>query len=419
MASVEVGSSSARLTLRDSILAVAVDRIIESFEEMHYAQRTVSVYLAAIAHFTQWLERERTGPWLPVRETDVQEFLGTHLAACDCPRWRAGSLHTCRAALRRCVAVLRRLEMYEPTPRPEPTPVEEEVAAFDDYLVEVCGIARRTRHGRKRHVQAFLAGLFGDGPIRYERIGPEEFGLFFTSAASHRRASSLGVIASDLRSYLRFLQFRGQCAPQLVDAVPRVARWRLASLPRHLDDDELRRFLNAFDRRSTRGRRDYSMALCLAILGLRAGEVSGLQLADIDWRVGKLTIAPGKTRRGRILPVCPRLGKAIAAYLKVRPRTTSESLFVHIGAREGKPVATETVRSAIRLAYARAGLSPSYTGTHLLRHTAATRLVAFGATIKEVADVLGHASLDTTGTYAKVDIARLRGVALPWPEAGQ
>ena len=92
---------------------------------------------------------------------------------------------------------------------------------------------------------------------------------------------------------------------------------------------------------------------------------------------------------------------------------------MHIGALEGDPVAPTTVRSAIRLAYGRAGLPSSYTGTHLLRHTAATRLVASGATIKEVADVLGHASLDSTVLYAKVDTERLRKVALPWPEVVQ
>jgi site-specific recombinase XerD len=91
-------------------------------------------------------------------------------------------------------------------------------------------------------------------------------------------------------------------------------------------------------------------------------------------------------------------------------------VFVRIGVLEGEALTPSVVRSAMRLGYQRAGLPASVTGTHRLRHTAATRLVNAGASLKEVADVLGHASLDTTAVYTKVDLARLRQVAMPWPE---
>jgi hypothetical protein len=106
----------------------------------------------------------------------------------------------------------------------------------------------------------------------------------------------------------------------------------------------------------------------------------------------------------------------LAAYLKRgRPRGLTNHLFLRIGVLDGEPLDSSCVRSAVRLAYARAGLPKHYTGTHRLRHTAATRLVVSGATAKEVADILGHADLGSTAIYAKVDLPRLQAVALPWP----
>ena len=222
-----------------------------------------------------------------------------------------------------------------------------------------------------------------------------------------------------LRSYVRYLRLDGRDAPGLGEAIPAAARWRLASLPVHLQPGEVDGFLHAFHRRTPRNRRDYAMALCLVTLGLRAGEVANLRLQDVAWRVGTLTIRATKTYRSRVLPLPRRVGQALMSYLRVRPATMSDHVFVRIGARSGDPVVSSVVRSAIRQAYRRAGLPRQYTGTHRLRHTAATRLIGAGASIKEVADLLGHTSIDSTAIYAKVDVARLRAVALPWTEVSR
>jgi integrase len=268
-------------------------------------------------------------------------------------------------------------------------------------------------------VRAFLTDVFGAQPIRYEALRPSLLTSFVTTRAQHVRPVTAGAIASDLRSYLRYLRLQGVAVAGLVEALPRVAQWRLASVPKHLTPTDLALFLAAFDRATPRSCRDYAMALCLATWGLRACEVAGLRLSDIDWRAATVTIRATKTHRARILPLPLALGEALAAYLRVRPSTTSDHLFVRIGVWHGEPLGPSVVRSAVRLGYGRAGLPASVTGTHRLRHTAATRLVTAGASLKEVADVLGHASLDTTAVYAKVDLPRLRQVAMPWPEGAR
>lgn len=135
---------------------------------------------------------------------------------------------------------------------------------------------------------------------------------------------------------------------------------------------------------------------------------------DIDWRAGTITLRRTKGLREDVLPLPVPTGEAIAAYLKhERPKTSNRAVFVRVVAPRDEPVSADLVRKTIRQAYARAGLP--YTRSHLLRHTMANRLLAGGSSLKEVADVLRHRSLNTTMIYAKLDSRKLTEVALPWP----
>jgi integrase len=325
------------------------------------------------------------------------------------------SLIDVRAAIHHLVAVLRAAGRFDEE-RPRCGPVDIEVGRFDDYLRSVRGLATSTRSRRRLDVREFLGSVFGVGAVRTNAITASDITTFVTVRPRPCRPGTLGVITVSVRSYLRFLRLEGRCPEGLVAAVPRVARWRLASIPAHLTDDEQHRFLASFDTTTRRGRRDYALALCMVILGLRAAEVASLRLNDVDWRDGRLHVPATKTCRSRDLPIPTVVGRALAAYLRRgRPESASVHLFLRIGVLEGEPMDSATVRSAVRLGYGRANLPARYTGTHRLRHTAATRLVETGAGVKEIADVLGHASLDSIAIYAKVNLPRLRAVALPWP----
>jgi integrase len=149
-------------------------------------------------------------------------------------------------------------------------------------------------------------------------------------------------------------------------------------------------------------------------IGLRTSEIAKLELSDIDWSAGTVTLSTTKSRRQDVLPLPVATGRAIAAYLKLeRPQTTNRAVFVRHDAPRDQPIGPDVVRKAIRRAYARAGLP--YTRSHLLRHTLASRLLDGGSSLKEVADVLRHRSLNTTLIYAKLDSRKLAAVALPWP----
>ncbi|MFH2001348.1 MAG: tyrosine-type recombinase/integrase [Planctomycetota bacterium] len=185
-------------------------------------------------------------------------------------------------------------------------------------------------------------------------------------------------------------------------------------MPKALSPKDLNRFLRSFDRSTPQGRRDYAMALCMADCGLRVCEVADLRLEDVDWRQATFRVPATKTRRARLLPLTSRVGRAIAAYLRNgRPLSQERGLFLLHYAPWTSATAF-TVRGALRRAYDQCGATP-WSGPHALRHTLATRMVQQGARIKEIADVLGHVTIDTAFIYTKVNLPMLRQVAMPWP----
>jgi integrase/recombinase XerD len=290
------------------------------------------------------------------------------------------------------------------------------VLRFRLHLQHVRGATEKTCTLYAGYVSGFLVGTFGAGVVDLAGIGPRDVIDFVERKAKHWRPKTTKLLATALRSFFRFMRFEGQCDARLVDAVPTIPEWKLSRLPVLVSDPQLRSMLGAFDRQTAVGRRDFAIALCLSRLALRAGEVAQLGLDDIDWRGGSMAIV-GKSRRASRLPLPLDVGQAIVQYLRRgRPRTDERRVFVRHLSPVGGAINAGTVRSVIRRAYERAGVHVVSKGTHALRHTAASRMVCGGATLKQIADVLRHRSLDTTAIYAKVDLPRLAQVALAWPK---
>ncbi len=228
------------------------------------------------------------------------------------------------------------------------------------------------------------------------------------------RAGQPGYLGwlSGLRSLLRFLFVSSMTTTDLTYAVPSAPGWTQRSLPQPLESDELTAVMTACDRRTLVGCRDHAVLLLLARLGLRAGEVAALQLEDLDWHAGELHIR-GKGRSLHRLPLPVDVGQAMAAYLRrARRSQTTRAAFVSCRApftSLTSHAVIEIARRALRAAGIRRG------GAHRLRHTAATQMLRRGASLTEIAQVLGHRHVDTTAIYAKVDHGALRGLARPWP----
>ncbi|MEP7023026.1 MAG: site-specific integrase [Actinomycetota bacterium] len=294
---------------------------------------------------------------------------------------------------------------------------EDLLAAFDEHLRRTRGVCAGTRCNYRRYAGAFLQAVCGDGPVDATAVRAGDVAGFVGDLACRYRPGTVGLAASALRSFFRFLRVAGLRGDRLEDAVPMVPR-RPAGLVRHLGPGRLEQLITSLDACSPRGLRDRAIILCMARLGLRASEVVQLRLDDLDWRNATVRVRARKTGHGALLPLTTEVGMALAGYLRHgRPETLSRQVFVLHWLRAGEPISTSIVGRAVDNALHRAGMDAPVRGANLLRHSLATDLLGRGASLREIADLLGHSSLATTRIYAAVDLAALREVALPWPQA--
>jgi site-specific recombinase XerD len=210
------------------------------------------------------------------------------------------------------------------------------------------------------------------------------------------------------------LYLKGLTDSALGEAVPPVPGWKDTAVPTLMSAAAVRALLDSCDRATPTGKRDFAMLMLLARLGLRAAEVAGLGLGDLDWRAGEVAVR-GKARREDRLPLPTDVGEALAGYLiEGRPRVESRTVFLTVAA-PWRPLWSTAVSQTVWRQCARAGLTP--VRAHRLRHALATDLLGQGVTLPEIAQVLRQRDLATTAIYAKVDHAKLRELALPWPVA--
>jgi site-specific recombinase XerD len=287
---------------------------------------------------------------------------------------------------------------------------------YDHFLWQTCGLAAQTCLYRRRYAREFLQRSFSDGVLNFRRLRPADFQDYFRRHAGHLKPGSVAVMGDSLRNFLRFLALAHDLDPTLAEAIPTAPRWSQDRLPRTLSEADLQAILDHFDTSTPVGRRDLAMVRCMSDLGLRVSEVVALTLDDVDWHQGVLKVPASKARRQRLLPLPAPLGQAVAVYLRHgRPPSDDRHLFLRYTVPAGTPVTPDLVRNVFRVAYTRATGRRESIGTHVLRHTAAARMRAAGHSLKGIADVLGHRSIDTTTIYVKLDVEALRTVALPWP----
>lgn len=292
------------------------------------------------------------------------------------------------------------------------------VGAYKAHQRRTRGLREPTLRNYEWNVRQFVRATLGEDPIDPGRLDCVDVIEFVAAVSDRLTPATMGTVRTALRSFFRFLRAEALCDRPLEAAVPTIAHWRLSSVPRSLTDEQLEQVLASLDGAGPHGLRDCGIVLCLSTLGLRPREVADLRLDDIDWRAGTVGLRARKNRRGDVLPLPRDAGNAIVAYIRgERPETDERRVFVqHRNPRRGQPLSANAVSEVVARALRRAQVDAPLAGAYVFRHTVASRMVRRGASLKEVADLLGHASLDSTTIYAKVDLPALREVALPWPE---
>ena len=375
-----------------------------------YKCKVIRLHLRAVDRFGVWLH-EHGYSVADINAAIVDSYLERlhHLHA----NYSSHGNHKA-LGLRRSVGFLRQLGVL-PSDKPKPlTGVERWLADFEHHLDQVVGNAPKTRSDYLRYARRLLTDCFGTTEPDWSLLKAERITDFLQKQAANLKPSNRSHPVPGLRAFLRFLVAKGAIPPGLEGAALRVRVWGQASLPRHISAAEVERVIESCDPTTPLGLRERAIVMVLAHLGLRAIEVQRLKLDDIDWRGGRVFI------RQRILPLPQQVGDALVAYVQqARPSTLSREIFVRWRAPFCALSATFAISRLVRMALKRAGVKVYQPGAQVLRHTLATQMVCRGATFKQVADVLGHRCLSSTGVYAKLDLASLSRVAMPWPGGAQ
>ena len=393
----------------DGPLAPFASGFVSELERMDYAPGSAYQQAQVMARMSAWLAGEglETSDLTP---TVIARFVAElrRSGYRNARSWRG--FGTLLGYLRRVGAV-----PVPASPEPAPMTAEEELLErYRRYLMRERGICEQAARGYISKVRRFLAWRAAAGGVGLEGLSAADVSAFVLAECPGRSTNWGRQLTLSLRSFLVFLHLDGVLEESLAGAVPRVAGWRLAGLPRPLEPGVAQRLVASCDTATVIGRRDVAILLLLWRLALRRGEVAAMTLDDLDWRAGALRVC-GKSRRVELLPMPWDVGEALAGYVgSDRLGVQTRGVFVSVNAPH-QPITPRTVGEIVARAARRAGVSG--VTAHRLRHTAATEMLRGGASLTEIGQVLRHRRTQTTAIYTKVDVETLRSVARPWPGA--
>jgi site-specific recombinase XerD len=398
--------------LRQGPLSEHLDAYAASVAKQGYRRNSIQQQIVVISDFSRWLKQKL----FDVRSLDsnvVDRFLRYRRRQ---QRVRRGDAKT----LNRLLAMLCQIGVVKPHPQLDTDNARSKaIDEFRRYLSQERGLSRSTLHNYLPFIEQFLFERFHNRAPNFGLLRAPDVTGFVVRHAHRLSPVRAKLMVTALRSFFRYLRHRGAMSLDLTGCVPTVPNWSLSTLPRFLPSADVERVLDCCDRTTSAGRRNYAILLLLARLGVRAGEVVGLNLDDIDWGAGLITIR-GKGGKIAQLPLAADVGKALVEYLRRdRPRSDSRRVFL----RDRAPLVglgnSSTISSLVRRALKHAGIESAHTGAHVLRHSLATSLLRHGGSLDEIGELLRHRSPNTTAIYAKVDVTALHTLALPWPGGGR
>jgi site-specific recombinase XerD len=391
--------------LRGGPRSSLIEKFAEELSKNGYADETTRQNIRAAEHLVDWMDQEG----MQISEL-TENVLNNHFARCQCP----GYVHS-YGLVRGAQLFLEFLRGNGVLTTSVESMIEEPVllVEFRHWMRQQRGCCDATFDRYALHIQELFKSL-GEDTGMYDAKSLRQFVLDMSQKSGRSRVK---MCTSALRMFLRFLISEGKCADTLDAAIPTVAHWRLSSLPRYLQPEEVERVIASCDPCTLSGKRDRAILLLLARLGLRAGDIVQLRMGDINWKEAEILVS-GKGRCQTRLPLSQEVGDAIVDYLQTgRPQSDSDVLFIRTYAPFRTFGSSKTVSAIVTSALRRAGVTcPSRGAAHLLRHSVATAMLRHGASLMDIATILRHRSIETTQIYAKVDVAALQKIAQSWPE---
>ncbi len=387
-------------------LSPVLDDLAKIFFDRGHSRKKVRQYFVVFGRLSKWMRRRRL-KINQINEAHLESFLQSESRRVYSITERGDTV-----AVRLLNELLQKKGVIKAT-RVHLNPTEKIFYEFENHLRMEKGMSSSAIYCYKRYSKLFVEHTFGTDCPKWRQINIDDIQNFILITSKRFSGPTIGLIVTCLRSFFRFLKMKGHVDFDWSTSVLNPPRWKSANLPYYLNPKDLKKLLNSIDHSTALGKRNYAMLLVLARLGIRACEVASLSLDDIDWTNGEL-ILQGKGVRKKRLPISKEVGSALVEYIKCRKSVQSRKLFLrNFPPFEGitRGLVGVTVAGMIK----QAKLKPFKSGSHLLRHTAATHMLKRGASLKEIGMILGHQSQFSTSIYAKVDFASLLPVVQRWP----
>lgn len=400
--------------LRAAWLGEPIEQYVSWLHENGYAARNVSVRVPLLVKFGEFAQDHGATSFdqLPdFVDTFTADWVRHHSQWCRSDADRHTVLNAARGPVEQLLHLM--FPDYPERNHPSlPEPFTERALGFFDYLRQERGL-KETTISRYQHVlRRFERYLERIGLAELHELSAPLLSAFIAESSEQLGPRTLVDFASVLRVFLGFL-YREQIIPtDLRRVVEAPQLHRLADVPRSISWAQVQAVLEAVDRRSPVGKRDYALILLMVTYGLRAREIAGLTLESIDWKRERLLVADRKAGHTSAYPLSSVVGEAIIDYLQfARPKMESRALFLQVTAPY-RPLNWWTVSQQTARHLRKAGIRIPRAGSHTLRHTCAQRLVDAEFPLKTIGDYLGHRSPEATAVYTKVQIEALREVAL-------
>jgi len=398
-----------------------VSQLRELLTHQQYKPGTVYNRCLFAGHFLEYLS-QRDIPVEQATPAHVSSYLRCAVRRFKQRRGRTPSQYWRTDPRAGVHALLRMVQKKWP---PEAPPVSAGEAAcrsickeYDEYLRAERGLAEASISALIWEGGHFLDWYAGrTGAAHVGNLSIRDVDDYFESRARHLTRRSLKDVAERLRAFARFLHRSGHVGVDLAPRIISPIMYAYEGIPAALTAEQIAAVLRKTRRdRSSIGLRDYAILLLLSTYGLRAGEIKGLRVDDIDWRAETLNVRQSKSGVHSRFPLVPVVGNALLDYLRYgRPKTGAREVFVRSRAPYRSPV---RIYKEVRRRLEAAGIKPvGKWGPHTFRHARAVSMLRASVSRKFIGDLLGHRSAESTLAYLKLATEDLRAIALEIPEA--
>ncbi len=401
-----------------------LSRFEEHLREQGFRRKTIQRALAATRRFLHFLQ-DRAVSIENVGAAVLDDFFAAQLQQYQQRHGRSPQgVNHWRHLFNRGVTRFLRFALGSWPPRPIPNNDLEEFhqQICDEYakwLADARGLAPATIAARRSQSWQFIAWL-GEraGRDNLQNLSVKDVDAWLMTKLIHSRRSTRAEQTQDLRCFLRYLYAQGMIARDLAATVTSPSLYAFESLPSAIKSDDILTVLRHTKQDQTpRGLRDFAILTLLAIYGLRAGEIVGLRLDDIDWRHGDIFIRHSKTGAETHLPLMPEVADAIVNYLrKGRPQTQSRQIFIRAKAPHQPFQDGSSLYTLVARRLNRAGIKvQGKQGPHAFRHARAISLLRADVSLKAIGDILGHKTTTSTTDYIRLEMEDLRSIGLEVP----